>query len=129
MKIIHLEDDGIKYSTIKRVLVDAGIRNEDIVWVNNVEDGIEQIERAIKECSPFDLAITDQHYPLKKGMKADFDAGEIFIDTIKNKGIMLPIIVCSSMDLEYKNVYGTVWYSDRSDWEAELQGYIKKLMR
>ena len=66
MKIIHLEDDGIKYSTIKRVLVDAGIRNEDIVWVNNVEDGIEQIERAIKECSPFDVAITDQHYPLKR---------------------------------------------------------------
>ena len=71
MKIIHLEDDVIKYSTIKRVLMNVGIRNDDVVWTDNVEDGIEQIEKAIKDGEPFELAITDQHYPLKKGMKAD----------------------------------------------------------
>lgn len=127
MKIIHLEDDVIKYSTIKRVLVNAGIRNDDVVWTDNVEDGIEQIEKAIKDGEPFELAITDQHYPVKKGMKADWDAGEIFIDTIENKGIAIPIIVCSSMNMNYKNVYGNVWYSELSNWEAELQAYIKKL--
>lgn len=127
MRIIHLEDDVIKFSTIKRVLLDVGIKNEDIVWVNNVEDGIEQIEKAIEEGNPFALAITDQHYPLKKGMKADIDAGEIFIQTVQNKGMTLPIIVCSSMDMEYRNVYGNVWYSERSNWELELQAYVRKL--
>ena len=127
MRIIHLEDDVMKFPAIKRVLMDAGIRNDDIVWVNNVEDGIEQIEKAIEEGTPFELAITDQHYPLKKGMKADIDAGERFIYTIQNKGITLPIIVCSSMDMEYRNVYGNVWYSERSDWENELQAYIRRL--
>jgi hypothetical protein len=123
MKLIHLEDDSIKHATIKRVLND--MRITDITWVKNVEDGMEEIEGAIKNGEPFDLAITDMQYYLRKGEGINPDAGDIFISRISEKHIDLPIIMCSSFNLRYKEIYGCVWYSDNNDWQSELRELVK----
>jgi CheY-like chemotaxis protein len=125
MRLIHLEDDGMKHSAIKRVLNDMGIT--EITWVKNVEDGMDEIKAAIKNDTPFDLAITDMQYYLRKGEKVNPDAGDIFIEKMKNNNIDIPIIVCSSFNLDYKNVYGCVWYVDNNDWETQLRNLLKAL--
>lgn len=52
MRVLHLEDDAMKYANIQRVLNRGGIT--DIVWEKNVADGIENIEDAIMDHNPFD---------------------------------------------------------------------------
>ena len=73
MRVIHLEDNAMKHAAIQRTLNRAGVT--DLTWVKNVEDGIEVIKEAMEDGNPFDLAITDMHYPLSYGEEPDWRAG------------------------------------------------------
>ena len=46
MRIIHFEDSMDKHMEIFRILKRIGIR--DSVWVTNVNDGMKEIEAALK---------------------------------------------------------------------------------
>ena len=125
MRVLHLEDDAMKYANIQRVLNRGGVT--DIVWEKNVADGIETIEDAIMDHNPFDLIITDMHYPMKYGEKPVWDAGEHFIAKMQAKNIKTPIIVCSSINEKITNILGNVWYQEKRDWETEMLNLLKSV--
>jgi hypothetical protein len=123
VRVINLEDNVMKHHAITRVLEDMRIR--DITWVKNVDDGMEEIEKAISNGIPYSIAITDmQFYLHKDDSNITVDAGEQFIKMVSEKGIELPIIVCSSDNLVIEGTIGTVWYQERRDWEADLRGIV-----
>lgn len=125
MRVLHLEDNAMKQAAIQRVLSRGG--ETEVVWEKNVADGIEAVEDSIMDHTTFDLIITDMHYPVKSGAKAEWDAGEQFIAKMQAKKIQTPIIVCSSLNEKIPNIYGNVWYQENRDWESELLDLIKKL--
>jgi len=124
MRIIHFEDSMDKHMEIFRVLKRVGI--QDSAWTTNVKDGIKEIEHALESGVPFDLAITDMHYPIESGGPADWKAGEQLIQMLLEKKIDLPVIMCSTSRYRVPGLYGCVWYSDLSDWEMELIGLVQK---
>lgn len=125
MRIIHLEDSVDKHMEVCRELRKMGITN--VEWATNVSEGLGQIETAILNGTPFNLAITDMHYPLRRGDVADWKAGEYLIETLAKKGIDLPVILCSTRNYRISGAYGSVWFSDLSDWEIDLCNLIDKL--
>jgi CheY-like chemotaxis protein len=126
MKVINLEDNVLKHHAISRVLDD--MRITDIAWVKNVDDGISLIEDAAKNGNPFDLAITDMQYYLHSGDdKIDVDAGSKFIDMISKRNVNLPIIMCSSDNLQIDGILGSVWYVESRNWENDLRKVVKSL--
>ena len=74
MKIIHLEDSVDKHMEVCRELQKIGITS--VEWVTNANEGLEKIETAIQNGAPFDLVISDMHYPTGRGEVADWVAGE-----------------------------------------------------
>jgi hypothetical protein len=100
----------------------------DIEWLKNVDDGIKLIEAAINNGVPFDLAITDMQYYLHSDDdKIDVEAGDKFIDMLSKRNINLPIIMCSSDNLQIDGILGTVWYVEHRNWENDLTRLVKKI--
>lgn len=122
MKVLNFEDSVFKHSSIAKVLKSIGI--VDITWVKNIEDGLDEIEDAME---PFDLIISDMHYPVTSRGESDFSAGEKLIDILREKNIDIPVIICSSMRIYIPGMYGTVWYDERSEWREELKKLITEL--
>lgn len=127
LKIIHLEDNISKHMSITRVIQNSFPAKIELA--TDMGTGLEMIEKAITEGTPYDLAITDMHYPLSKGVEANWEAGEFFIDVLENKEIKLPVIVCSTMNMKIPKAYGCVWYSDISNWELELRDIVNKMLK
>jgi CheY-like chemotaxis protein len=126
MKVINLEDNVLKHHAISRAL--DNMRITDIAWVKNVDDGIRLIEDAAGNGNPFDLAITDMQYYLHSDDdKIDVDAGSKFIDMISQRNINLPIIMCSSDNLQIDGILGSVWYVESRNWENDLNKLVKSL--
>ena len=125
LKILHLEDTVMKQMAITRVIHKAV--PAEIDWVTDMAAGVEKIEAAIRAGQPYDLAITDMHYPMSKGLKADWGTGDFFVELVANKYENLPVILCSSQNMKHPKAYGCIWYSDISDWEKELTEYILSL--
>jgi hypothetical protein len=46
---------------------------------------------------------------------------------IKNK-ITIPVILCSSVNLKYPEIYGCVYYSRERNWEADMQKLVNSLV-
>ena len=125
MKIIHLEDSVDKHMEVCRELQKMGITG--VEWAANVGEGLEKIEAAIQKGAPFDLAISDMHYPLRRGGIADWEAGEYFLKALAERNINLPVIICSTRNYRIPGAYGSVWFSDLSDWEMDLRSLINGL--
>ena len=120
LKIIHLEDSVIKHIAISRVVE----KMAQVDWVTDMASGIEKIDYAIEKGVPYDLAITDMHYPLSPAIRADWEAGNIFVDVVNQKYDNLPVIICSTHNVKNPKAYGSVWFSDLNDWENELKALI-----
>lgn len=127
MKALHLEDNRIKHGKISREMRNAGVT--EIHWVKSVESGLRKIEESIAAGEPYDLAITDMHYPIVDGGAAEWEAGSRFIERITDMQIELPIILCSSLNMNDVNIYGCVWYQENRDWETELRNLILSLQK
>lgn len=125
LKILHLEDSATKHSTISRAI--KKMVSAEIDWVNDMATGIEKIDDAMNNGVPYDLAITDMHYPLSPGVKADWETGDFFVDVVKQRYDNLPVIVCSTQNMKNPKAYGCVWFSEICDWEGELRELIKKI--
>jgi LEA14-like dessication related protein len=126
MKVINLEDNVLKHHAISRAL--DNMRITDIAWTKNVDDGIGLIEDAARNGNPFELAITDMQYYLHSDDdKIDVDAGSKFIDMISKRNINLPIIMCSSDNLQIDGILGSVWYVESRNWENDLNKLVKSL--
>lgn len=124
MRIIHLEDSVDKHMKICREL--GRIGGIDVTWVTNLAEGMEKIATALQEDQPFDLAITNMHYPMKRGEIADWKANERLIQMLAEKNIALPVIVCSTRNYRIPGAYGSIWYSDLTNWEIDLKELVKQ---
>jgi CheY-like chemotaxis protein len=76
----------------------------------------------------FDLIVTDMHYPLEKGAVADHNAGFILIEQMKEKGIHIPVIICSTRNFSSPDVFGTVWYNKLKDIGFEFKEILERYL-
>lgn len=106
IKVIHFEDSVLKHIAISCVLKELNIST--IVRTDNLEEGIRKIETEANSDAPFDLIITDMHFPLYSGGEASWKAGEIVFEKLQEKRIEIPVIVCSSMNMKVPGAYGCV---------------------
>lgn len=125
MHILHIEDNVFKHRDICNVLQTCG--KVEIAWAKNLEEGIEMIQRSVEDSRQYDIIITDMYYPLVQG-GAEVEAGELLIQKIREMGLVIPVILCSSADIRMQGILGTVHYSEREDWESELRKLVKSQM-
>lgn len=119
MKVLNLEDNALKHYEIKKVLRSCGVSETD--WVRNLEEGLK-----MAGSGKYDLYITDMWYPKTPG-GPDNRSGELFINEIRKKGDLTPILICSNQNYSYPEILGALYYSERSDWEMELERFIRSL--
>lgn len=112
---------------ICRALSNIGITS--VKLATNVSEGVEKIEFALQNGTPFDLAISDMHYPVQRGEIADWEAGEYFLKVLSEKNIDLPVIICSTRNYRIPGAYGSIWFSDLSDWEMDLRNLVNELRK
>ena len=127
MKILQLDDSSSKRMEIQAVLKRMGIRGS--VWVRSVEEGVAAAEEAIARGEPFAAAITDMHFPVQADGPAELKAGRVFIRTLQERGIDLPVIVFSTSRLAEEDAFATIWYDERANWEYDLETALKKIWR
>lgn len=120
MKILHFEDNAEKYMDIASVLRAVG--ETQTTWVESVEEGTVLLEK-----EPFDLIITDMHFPVTAYGQPELQAGDMVIRYVAEHKLQIPVITISSMRMQIPGAYRSIWYSDMADWEGELRACIKKI--
>lgn len=126
MYILNLEDNVFKQVDITKVIRQFG--KHEVDWVRNLGDGIEKLEMQMQSDKPYDLIISDMWYPEFSG-GSDANSGDKLVKIIKEKGWNVPIIICSSVDYSYHEIFGNVHYSKEKPWENELAALIRKLIQ
>ena len=126
MYILNLEDDVCKHHKICTALKNGGLGIVTIARAKNLEDGIELIKTKNQQNQPYDLIITDMWYPEKDGGE-EIKSGEKLIQTVKDNGWNIPIILCSSVSYRIPEILGVVHYSENGKWETSMTSLIKNL--
>ncbi len=103
MRVLNIEDDTFKHNDICKALSGCGIK--DVEWSNNLADGWKQIKNSMDSNNPYDL-----------------------IDRVIKNKITIPVILCSSVNLKYPEIYGCVYYSRERNWEADMQTLVNSLV-
>ena len=124
-QVLNFEDSIYKANAIRKVLNQCGVTKIELV--SNVEDGLQMLKNAEDTGEPFDLIITDMHYPMKQGAVSDTEAGEKLVQLLQEQGKQTKVIVCSSRNMKLPGVYGCIWYSEISDWEEELCDLVREM--
>lgn len=125
IKTLILDDDVYKTIAIKRALESCGIR--DIKTVSNQKSGMKYLYQCKEEDIQVDLIVTDMHYPLAPGERADEEAGFKLVKRLKEEGINIPVIICSSLNFKSEEVLGTVWYNEMRDLNRDFKEVLEKL--
>ena len=112
MRVLNIEDDTFKHNDICKALSGCGIK--DVKWSNNLADGWKQIKNSID-------------YPGEPGGREE-QSGDILIDRVIKNKITIPVILCSSVNLKYPEIYGCVYYSRERNWEADMQTLVNSLV-
>ena len=121
-RIIQVEDEPIKGAAIKRVLRDEGFRN--LLQVDTAEKCIEEIQKAFKEGNPYDLLISDMHFDFFG--QDDEQAGEKTVAKLRELGIEIPVIYCSSLNYQLPEAVACVNYNPYRNWEQQMREALKK---
>lgn len=124
MKVLNIEDDIFKQHDICKILSACGVK--DVEWCDNLSEGWKKVISSMECGKQYDLIITDMYYPVEPGGD-EVRAGDVLIDRFLKNKITIPVILCSSANLNYSNIYGYVYYSETRNWEADLQILVKKL--
>lgn len=127
MKILNFEDNVYKHLDIKKAIEMAG--RHEMAWVGSVEEGMAELGKAGREGHPYDLIITDMHFPVYIGGESDLRAGYRVLEEVQKRGLSIPVIVCSSMNIRPAGCCGSVWYSPISDWDMELVQLIQNMRK
>lgn len=125
LQVLVVDDNVFKAVDIKKALEFNGIRN--IVLVRNQEAVWDEIDRSKENGKSIDLIVTDMHYPLEAGQEADHNAGYILLERMKERGIQIPVIICSTQNFHSPDALGTVWYNELSDIEFDFKELLRKL--
>lgn len=127
MKALILEDDSLKLAKVTRILQNCGIKS--VEYVTEQQSGLERIYDSIEKGEPFDLIVTDMHYPLENGAMADEEAGQKLLEKLKQEEITIPVVVCSSLNFMLPQAFGTVWYNELRDIEEDFRKIVQRLPR
>ncbi len=125
MKILILEDSNEKYMALVRVLKRCG--EENVSWVGNRADGLALLQEAAQSGKPFDLAITDMHYPPAPAAPAEFDCGRRLPVMLAENGLSVKTVLCSSVRYQVPGFDACLWFVPNSDWESELRDILQRL--
>ena len=99
MKVLNFEDSVYKANAIRKIL-DNRCGVESVEQVSNVEDGLKMLKDAENAGEPFNLIITDMHFPMRSGAISDTEAGEKLVQILQEQGNQTNIIVCSSRNMK-----------------------------
>ena len=70
MKVLNFEDSVYKANAIQKILGNrCGVAS--VEQVSNVEDGLKMLKDAENAGEPFNLIITDMHFPMRSGAISD----------------------------------------------------------
>lgn len=129
LKVLILEDTAIKACNIKRALEECGICR--IIEAADQEAGLEELTRSREQGDPVGLIVTDMSYPLKAGMTEDPEAGEILLKRLKEEGIELPVVLCSSIRYRIPEMAGCIRYREGETWELkqDFREIINRIMQ
>lgn len=110
-RVLNIEDTAIKHIAIVRALNKERIGIID--HASTGDKGLEMIEQSIAEDKPYDLIITDMHFPIYG--EIDPEAGRKVIEELQKRDIKIPVVVCSSV--RYSSIPGVVhciYYNEKS---------------
>lgn len=124
MKVLNIEDDAFKHNDIYKVLTSCGVNT--VYWEKNYEDGWKAIKNAEDAEKPYDLIITDMYYPREAGGRKEA-SGELIIQKVIDQELKVPVILCSSVNLRFSEIFGCVYYNRIRNWEDDLKLLINKL--
>nr|MBQ6241611.1 hypothetical protein [Lachnospiraceae bacterium] len=125
MKILILEDSNEKYMALVRVLKRCG--EENVSWVDNQADGLALLQEAAQSGEPYDLAITDMHYPPAPDAPSEFDCGKRLPAALAEKELHVKTVLCSSVRYQVPGFDACLWFVKSSDWESELRDILQRL--
>lgn len=98
MRILLIEDDDYKASSIKKYLAETG--ETDILHVSSRNSGLRAIANAFNSKKPYHLVITDNYLPIYESMESFNEIDEFacdIVNNIRNKyGHSIYVCVCSS---------------------------------
>lgn len=123
IKVINIEDCAIKHSSVTKELHQLGVK--EVFWAKDAKSGIDEIERAIADGKAYDLLVLDMHFEFYG--EIDKAAGEKTMKLLREKGIEIPIIFCSSQNWNIPGAIASVFYNERRYWEADLKRAMDKL--
>ena len=125
MKILILKDSNEKYMALVRVLKRCG--EENVSWVDNRADGLALLQEAAQSGKPYDLAITDMHYPPAPDAPSEFDCGRRLPVMLAENGLSVKTVLCSSVRYQVPGFDACLWFVRSSDWESELRDILQRL--
>lgn len=125
MRVLNVEDNVMKHCQVKLALEYCGAKEVDCC--NNLQEGLERLRETQGTEKQYDLLVTDMNYPLMKGGVSDGQAGEKLIQRLKEEGITIPIIICSTRRFIGEGVLGSVWYSSLRDMEEDFREVLRRL--
>ena len=122
-KVLNIEDLATKHVAVRRALERCGVVTVDHA-VTAIE-GLAMVDAAIEEGKPYDLLVTDMYYPIYPG-EGEVQAGYYVMEELQNKGIDIPIVVCSSARLVIPEIVGCIHYSPyRNDLDADMREMVE----
>ena len=121
--ILIIEDSTEKYMDIYSFLKQQGFTTVD--WVTNAEKALQQIENAENPMKAYDLLLCDMHFDYFG--KDDRAAGEKLMKLLREKGIEIPIIFCSSQNWKIEGALGNIFYNPRRSWEFEAEKLFNEI--
>ena len=108
-KVLNIEDTTLKHVAIARALEKAGVKQ--VEWAENGDVGIDMIVKSIEADLPYDLIITDMHFPIYGA--DDVSAGMKVISELKKRNIDIPVVVCSSLRYSVAEAKECILYNER----------------
>lgn len=122
-KVLNLEDLISKHIDIVKALNRCGIDQVDHAMT--ATEGLDMIEDAIKAGKPYHAIVSDMYFPISPG-GGETLAGMYVIEELQNRGIDVPIIVCSSARMVIPEIVGCIHYSPyRNDLDADMREMIE----
>ncbi len=122
-KVMYIEDNIIKYVSVVRFLNSLGIKS--VERAGNAENGIEKIEQAHLSGKDYDLLILDMHYDFYG--TDDRNAGEKTMNILREKGIDIPVVFCSSQNWKIPGAAGNIFFHEQRNWESEARELFKMI--
>lgn len=104
--VLNIEDTALKHIAIVRALNKSGVAT--VEWAKTGEEGIEMMETSIRGGNPYDLIITDMHFPFRG--QDDWQAGTNVIMELRKRGIEVPVVVCSSCPYKEPLAVDNIFY-------------------